>query len=307
MNNFFKNLQNDNGLKVSIVIIGIILFMIVVAVLDESENSNEFDFNDVKTNDLNEFIDSSDYFSSLGENVSQAPLNNDVPGINSNDYFSDLSVSNSSNNLSNDNLDNTIVVQNGAFNKFSVNEPIKVENTEPVTSVDVSVQEPVSVSVQEPVNNLPVQETVNVVTPELVNNSEVLNNNYRVENPSVISNESSNDPLSLSNTLNNSNVSYIDQVKDRMNTGYSKTGVSEVLPTTESVGESFGFSGSGITSGNEVISDNSELPELEKISSEPVLDNVEPEKKSHLGIIIFMILLVLALGALSFYLYNYVF
>ena len=99
---------------------------------------------------------------------------------------------------------------------------------------------------------------------------------------------------------------YIDAVKDRMSNGYSKP-VSEPQNNVEEV-ESFGFSSSGITTGDAVISDNSELPELEQISSEPVSDNVEKkEKKSHLGIIIFMILLVIALGALSFYLYNYVF
>ena len=122
------------------------------------------------------------------------------------------------------------------------------------------------------------------------------------------------DPFSLSNSLstqqNGSNTSYIDQVKDRLNTGYSGSSNLNNIQFNNEIGtESLGFSPSNFTIGDSVISDKSDMAELESISSEPLEEKKEDnvKKKGHLGFVIFMIFLIVALGALSFYLYKYVF
>lgn len=101
--------------------------------------------------------------------------------------------------------------------------------------------------------------------------------------------------------------SYTSEVMDRFNNSDSSFGGSPF--DTEVAGDSFGFEVSNTTVGDSVISDNNELPELENISSEqiesPVIDKTD--KKSHLGIIIFLIVLVLVLAGLAYYLYKYVF
>ena len=273
-----------------------------------------FNFDTVKSTDSNEFVNSNDYFSSLGNVSSQEQVNTDaISDINLSDNFNktnqvvdnlsvdnvDLSNSvngfNNSNLQSNDNLDNTIFIQGGSFVNNGQIDNLN-QNVVSASQSDDNLN-----NVQDNNNSF-----INGVSNVNVSNEQVLNTDVytNLENPSFVSDSSSSDPFSLSNSMS-SNVSYIDAVKDRMSNGYSKP-VNESANDAEEV-ESFGFSSSGITTGDTVISDNSELPELEQISSEPVSSDVVEKKKSHLGIIIFMILLVLALGALSFYLYNYVF
>ena len=167
-----------------------------------------------------------------------------------------------------------------------------------------------------------VQNPEPVVEQPVVNSVESVSDNQSLgfggvpqflENPAFANNVISNDPFSMSNTLDNqqnSNVSYIDEVKDRLNAGNNISGnLGQSQFNNEMASESLGFSPSNVTVGDSVISDKNELPELEKISSVPIEEGKvdKADKKSHLGIIIFMILLVIALGALSFYLYNYVF
>ena len=300
-----------------------------------------FNFDTVKSNDSNEFINSNDYFSSLGNTSSQEQVSNDVlfdinsddtnqvvddTSVDSVDLSSSVNEFDNSNFQSNANLDNTIFIQGGNFinnEQFNnVEQNVVSQNNignEQVNNLNQNIQDNVnngqfnSVE-QNSVSNNNVQNNdnsfINDVSNINVSNQQVLNNTVstNLENPSVVSDVSSSDPFSLSNSVN-SNVSYIDQVKDRMSGGYNKPVSESTSEPQNNVNEveSFGFSSSGIMTGDTVISDNSELPELEQISSEPISDNVVEKKKSHIGIIIFMILLVLALGALSFYLYNYVF
>jgi hypothetical protein len=106
--------------------------------------------------------------------------------------------------------------------------------------------------------------------------------------------------------VENTPSSYTSEVMDRFNNDSSFGGSPF---DTEVAGDSFGFEVSNTTVGDSVISDNNELPELENISSDqiesPVIDKAD--KKSHLGIIISLIVLVLVLAGLAYYLYKYVF
>ena len=296
-----------------------------------SHENNVFDFMNVNSNDSNEFVNSNDYFGSLDNSNLQVQSEPQViSGINSSDYFSqagesDIQVQSVFNGS--ENLNNEVV-----FNSENQEELNDVQSTfEPVVEQDISFQPNEVVDN----NELNVQNTVsNNGSSEIVEASTVVEQNVSdsvqpisevnnqafvfgsasqfLENPSFAT-EISNDQLSLENTLDNqqnSNISYIDEVKDRLNAGNNdSSNLNQPQFNNEMGSESLGFSPSNVTIGDSVISDMNELPELEKISSTPLEKTKvdKTDKKSHLGIIIFMILLVIALGALSFYLYNYVF
>ena len=312
--------------------------------------NNTFDFMNVNSNDSSEFVNSNDYFKSLGGSNSEVQNSSEVvSGISSSDYFSqagenNIQVQPVQNNLEQNsngvsevvtNFDNQVVenVSNDMNNNVqNVSEPVVLQqdnslfqqnvnnelNSQSIVDNNVSaVQNP------EPVVEQPVVNSVEpVVEQPVVNSVEPVSDNQNLgfggvpqflENPAFANNVISNDPFSMSNTLDNqqnSNVSYIDEVKDRLNAGNNVSGnLGQSQFNNEMASESLGFSPSNVTVGDSVISDKNELPELEKISSVPIEEGKvdKTDKKSHLGIIIFMILLVIALGALSFYLYNYVF
>lgn len=312
--------------------------------------NNTFDFMNVNSNDSSEFVNSNDYFKSLGGSNSEVQNSSEVvSGISSSDYFSqagenNIQVQPVQNNLEQNSngvsevvtiFDNQVVenVSNNMNNNVqNVSEPVVLQqdnnlfqqnvnnelNSQSIVDNNVSaVQNP------EPVVEQPVVNSVEpVVEQPVVNSVEPVSDNQSLgfggvpqflENPAFANNVISNDPFSMSNTLDNqqnSNVSYIDEVKDRLNAGNNISGnLGQSQFNNEMASESLGFSPSNVTVGDSVISDKNELPELEKISSVPIEEGKvdKTDKKSHLGIIIFMILLVIALGALSFYLYNYVF
>ena len=305
-----------------------------------SQDNNAFDFMNVNSNDSNEFVNSNDYFSSLGNSNSTVQNNSDViSGISSSDYFSQAGETNiqvqpvdTTLNQSNlDSLNNGFVSnsdnqinENVVFNDVqSVSEPF-VENSNSFQQNDIVTNNELNTQntsgdvniVSESVQPEPIVEQVSSVesVPEVNNQSFGFEGAPQfLENPSFSSNIS-NDPFSMSNALNSqqnsSNASYIDEVKDRLSAGNNVSNdLNQSQFNNEMGSESLGFSPSNVSIGDSVISDSNELPELEKISSEPLEENRidKTDKKSHLGIIIFMILLVIALGALSFYLYNYVF
>ena len=312
--------------------------------------NNTFDFMNVNSNDSSEFVNSNDYFKSLGSSNSEVQNSSEVvSGISSSDYFSqagenNIQVQSVQNNLEQNsngvsevvtNFDNQVVenVSNNMNNNVqNVSEPVVEQPV--VNSVEPVVLQQDNNLFQQNVNNelnsqsivdnnvSPVQNPEPVVEQPVVNSVEPVSDNQSLgfggvpqflENPAFANNVISNDPFSMSNTLDNqqnSNVSYIDEVKDRLNAGNNVSGnLGQSQFNNEMASESLGFSPSNVTVGDSVISDKNELPELEKISSVPIEEGKvdKTDKKSHLGIIIFMILLVIALGALSFYLYNYVF
>ena len=309
--------------------------------------NNMFDFSNVSSNDNNDSVDSSDYFSSLGNSNSQVQNTSEVvSSVNSNDYFAQFNETNVvpatnqvvdnigiSNNQNNLNVEQTSNVGNQVDN---------INNQ--IDSVSNVVQNDLNVSTDNSfVDNVGVYNNQDSLNAQQVNNiqdvndftqlSSVVDNqsngvqsvddNYNfgvsstapnLENPSFIPNPDFADPFSLSNSLDGNqssvNTSYIDEVKDRLSTGYDgPSNLNQSQFNNEIVTENLGFSPSNVTLGDSVISDRNDLPELEKISSVPIDENSidKTDKKGRLGIIIFMIFLVLALGALSFYLYNYVF
>lgn len=196
--------------------------------------------------------------------------------------------------------------------------PVEVPQVEaPVQNVDSfgmdipAVEPDVAPTLVEPgINPVPVQEapvevpvmesTVQSVSP-IDMGFNPLNND--VQNVNVNDNIVQSAPV----VENTPASSYTSEVMDRFNNSDSSFGGSPF--DTEVAGDSFGFEVSNTTVGDSVISDNNELPELENISSEqiesPVIDKTD--KKSHLGIIIFLIVLVLVLAGLAYYLYKYVF
>lgn len=309
--------------------------------------NNMFDFSNVSSNDNNDSVDSSDYFSSLGNSNSQVQNTSEVvSSVNSNDYFAQFNETNVvpatnqvvdnigiSNNQNNLNVEQTSNVGNQVDN---------INNQ--IDSVSNVVQNDLNVSTDNSfVDNVGVYNNQDSLNAQQVNNiqdvndftqlSSVVDNqsngvqsvddNYNfgvsstapnLENPSFIPNPDFADPFSLSNSLDGNqssvNTSYIDEVKDRLSTGYDGPSNLNQSQFNNEIGtENLGFSPSNVTLGDSVISDRNDLPELEKISSVPIDENSidKTDKKGRLGIIIFMIFLVLALGALSFYLYNYVF
>ena len=180
--------------------------------------------------------------------------------------------------------------------------PVPVQEVNPV---EVQPVEPVVVSepVQPVINPAPVEVPVMESTVQSVSPIDMgfnpLNND--VQNVNVNDNIVQSTPV-----VENTPSSYTSEVMDRFNNDSSFGGSPF---DTEVAGDSFGFEVSNTTVGDSVISDNNELPELENISSEqiesPVIDKTD--KKSHLGIIIFLIVLVLVLAGLAYYLYKYVF
>ena len=182
--------------------------------------------------------------------------------------------------------------------------PVPVQEVNPV---EVQPVEPVVVSepVQPVINPAPVEVPVMGSTVQSVSPIDMgfnpLNND--VQNVNVNDNIVQSAPV----VENTPASSYTSEVMDRFNNSDSSFGGSPF--DTEVAGDSFGFEVSNTTVGDSVISDNNELPELENISSEqiesPVIDKTD--KKSHLGIIIFLIVLVLVLAGLAYYLYKYVF
>lgn len=270
--------------------------------VSQVSNNNAFDFMSVNSNDSSEFVNSNDYFGSLGNSNSQVQNTTEVlSGMSSNDYFSQAGETNIQpqpvveqvDNVS-DNMGNVVTNDQVVANDFNT-----LDNNVASDSVQaVEEQSSVNDTVGAPISDI---QPVISAAPQLL------------ENPSFVGNTDSSDPFSLSNTLDsqqNSNISYIDEVKDRLNAGNTDSSdLNQSQFNSEMGSESLGFSPSNLTLGDSVISDTNELPELEKISSAPIEEKVvdKTDKKSHLGVIIFMILLVIALGALSFYLYNYVF
>ena len=182
--------------------------------------------------------------------------------------------------------------------------PVPVQEVNPV---EVQPVEPVVVSepVQPVINPAPVDVPVMESTVQSVSPIDMgfnpLNND--VQNVNVNDNIVQSAPV----VENTPASSYTSEVMDRFNNSDSSFGGSPF--DTEVAGDSFGFEVSNTTVGDSVISDNNELPELENISSEqiesPVIDKTD--KKSHLGIIIFLIVFVLVLAGLAYYLYKYVF
>ena len=253
---------------------------IVEQPVDNTQNQDSsddmFNFNKV-ANESSNFIDSNDYFSSLGgvsqETVLQGPV---VAGVSSNDYFSQFTDSSSQSSIVSEPVNNQqenlsyIDEVKNRMDSSNINQNILGDNfqelSEPV--LEQQVTEPIVQPVEQPVieNVQPVMEQQVLEQP--------------IAQP-IVDNSLSEGDSEIENAYN-----------------------TEV----EQVNETFGFNNSNSTIGDTVI-DNSKENKLEEISSAPleVPENVESEKKGKLGIVIFMILLVLALGFLAFYLYNYVF
>ena len=172
--------------------------------------------------------------------------------------------------------------------------PVEVQPVEPVVALEPAQQ----VISPAPAEVPAMESTVQSVSP-IDMGFNPLNND--VQNVNVNDNIVQSTPV-----VENTPSSYTSEVMDRFNNDSSFGGSPF---DTEVAGDSFGFEVSNTTVGDSVISDNNELPELENISSEqiesPVIDKAD--KKSHLGIIIFLIVLVLVLAGLAYYLYKYVF
>ena len=232
-----------------------------------------------------------------------------------------------SNNLNNQ-FDNNLDLSNNIQNNFNS------EDQGTIDALDFNSNDNFSQVDSKPVMNETFDNVVNTMNDQVNNSVDTSNNlnnqfdnildlsnsiqknsNSEVQDVGDVSGLNSNDYFNLSDSFDNNqdniNVSYIDGVKDRLSSGYNNSnGLNQPQFNSEMGTESLGFSTSNVSLGDNIISDKNELSELEKIPSSPLqednpIDKVD--KKSHLGIIIFMIFLVLVLGVLAYYLYNYVF
>ena len=297
-----------------------------IEVLDDNQNTESSDdlyevIDDELVNDSEQKNDISDDFNPVSDNVFDlSEVNDNIDSVDSNDYFSSLdsssldvhedSVVESIN--SDSNIDESVInnVQNDILNNVDVVDSIESDNLNnlnenQIVSNEFNLFNNIQGKTNLQDNNVQVSSGLNDVSVSFQNiDNDVQNDFYSQQN------DVQNNTLSygLGENQDNSNISYIDEVKDRLSSGYngiSSSNSSQI--SNESVNENLDFSAGNVTLGDSVISDKNELPELEKVSDVPVESDNNSKKKGHLGVVIFMIIFVLVLCALSFYLYNYVF
>lgn len=105
--------------------------------------------------------------------------------------------------------------------------------------------------------------------------------------------------LSKKYNVDQNNNSYLDQVKDRIE---SKSNISSSELSTEL--EVMSTPVSEMNLEKTFVTDKTQLPELENVDNDSVSTD---EKKGNVGVVIFVIVLVILLILFSFFLYNYVF
>lgn len=263
------------------------------SIVGNNSNDDMFNFNTV-VNESSNFVDSSDYFSSLGgvsqETVLQGPV---VAGVSSNDYFSQFNNTQSQTSFNDLGTANTVLNDNNQQGNLSYVD--EVRNRLNSSNLNQSVLGDNFQELSEPVVE---QSSISPIVQPIVEQQSSVEEIPPVE--SFVQQPQTMEQPVVQTVVDNS-VSVGTSIPDaEIENAYS----TEI----EQVNETFGFGNSNSTVGETVI-DNSKKNELEQISSSPLEDveDEESDKKGKVGIIIFMILLVLALGFLAFYLYNYVF